>query len=78
MTLGTFLCLVALTLFSLSWLVWTLLAGASIFALGPRHPRTADEAVPLDGARLRLAAFALLMFVLCFTPAPVELLGVGE
>jgi membrane-associated protease RseP (regulator of RpoE activity) len=76
-TIGTFLCLVALTFFSLSWLVWTLLAGASIVALGPRHPRTADEAVPLDPARRRLALFAVVMFVLCFTPAPVELLGMN-
>jgi len=75
-TIGTFVCLVALTFFSLSWLVWTLLAGASILALGPRHPRTTDEAIPLDRARLRLALFAVVMFVVCFTPAPVELLGI--
>jgi membrane-associated protease RseP (regulator of RpoE activity) len=77
-TIGTFLCLVALTFFSLSWLVWTLLAGASIVALGPRHPRTTDEAIPLDRARRRLALFAVVMFVVCFTPAPVELLGIGN
>jgi membrane-associated protease RseP (regulator of RpoE activity) len=77
-TLGTFVCLIALTLFSLSWLVWTVLAGVSILALGPRHPRTVDEDVPLDAARLKLAVFAVVMFVLCFTPAPVEVLDIIE
>ena len=38
----------------------------------PHHPRTFDEDVPLDRARLLLALFALVMFVLCFTPAPIE------
>jgi len=74
-TLATFAVLVALTFFSLSWLVWTVLAGASILALGPRHPRTIDEHVPLDPVRIKLAVFAVVMFALCFTPAPVEFLG---
>ena len=33
-----------------------------------------DEDVPLDSTRLVLAVFALVMFVLCFTPAPIELM----
>jgi hypothetical protein len=28
--------------------------------------------VPLDRSRLLLALFALLMFILCFTPAPIR------
>ena len=39
---------------------------------GPRHPRTIDEHVPLDRTRMILALFALIMFILCFTPAPIE------
>ena len=39
----------------------------------PRTIRaTFDEDVPLDRTRLVLALFALVMFVLCFTPAPIE------
>ena len=34
--------------------------------------RTFDEHIPLDRGRKLLALFALLMFVLCFTPAPIE------
>ncbi len=65
---------VLLTTQSLSWLVWTVMIVAMLFMAGARHPRVIDEAVPLDRTRLWLAAFALVMFVLCFTPAPVELL----
>jgi membrane-associated protease RseP (regulator of RpoE activity) len=71
-TLGTVMCLIALTYMSNSWLVWTVLTVVMLLTFGPRHPRTLDEEVPLDRARLWLAAFALLMFVLCFTPAPIE------
>jgi hypothetical protein len=39
---------------------------------GPRHPRTADEHEPLDPPRMWLAVFAVIMFVLCFSPAPIE------
>ena len=40
----------------------------------PRHPRTFDEDVPLDGRRRLLAAFAVFMFAVCFTPVPIEIL----
>src|SRR5258705_2307573 len=65
-------CLIALSFVSTSWIVWTVLTVAMLFAFGPRHPRVVDEEMPLDSSRLWLAAFALLMFVLCFTPAPIQ------
>jgi membrane-associated protease RseP (regulator of RpoE activity) len=71
-TLGTLAALIGLTFVSSSWLVWTVLTVVMLLAFGPRHPRTVDEHVPLDRGRLWLAAFALLMFILCFTPAPIE------
>jgi hypothetical protein len=43
-----------------------------LFVFGPRHPRVADEHVPLDRSRLLLAVFAVAMFALCFTPAPIQ------
>jgi membrane-associated protease RseP (regulator of RpoE activity) len=75
-TLGTLLCLIGLTFVSSSWLVWTVLTVAMLIAFGPRHPRTSDEHIPLDRTRLWLAAVALLMFVVCFTPAPIEALDI--
>jgi membrane-associated protease RseP (regulator of RpoE activity) len=61
-----------LTYFSTSWLVWTALIVAMLFRFGRHHPRTYDEDVPLDRSRTILAVVALVMFVLCFTPAPIE------
>ena len=71
-TLGTVAALIGLTFISSSWLVWTALTVVMLLAFGPRHPRTVDEHIPLDSGRLWLAVFALVMFVLCFTPAPIE------
>jgi membrane-associated protease RseP (regulator of RpoE activity) len=71
-TLATVVALIGLTFVSSSWLVWTVLTVVMLVAFGPRHPRTIDEDVPLDRGRLWLAAAALLMFIICFTPAPIE------
>lgn len=71
-TLATVACLVGLSFISASWIVWTVLTVLMLLAFGPRHPRTSDEDVPLDRARLMLAAFAALMFILCFTPSPIS------
>ncbi len=71
-TIGTVLCLIGLTFVSSSWVVWTILTVGMLLAFGPRHPRTPDEDVPLDRSRMLLALFAVIMFVLCFTPAPLE------
>jgi hypothetical protein len=56
----------------MSCLVWTLLLVAITLVMGPRHPRTIDEDIPLDRTRIWLAVLALVVFVLCFTPSPLE------
>ncbi len=71
-TIGMIAVAVGLTFFSRSWLVWTLLLIGMTWTLGPHHPRTVDEHVPLDRTRRWLAAAALVIFVLCFTHAPIE------
>ncbi|HEY5619682.1 MAG TPA: site-2 protease family protein [Vicinamibacterales bacterium] len=76
-TLGTVAALIGLTFVSSSWLVWTALTVVMLLAFGPRHPRTVDENIPLDRGRVWLAVFALVMFVVCFTPAPIELLDIA-
>jgi membrane-associated protease RseP (regulator of RpoE activity) len=60
-----------LTYFSNTWIVWTGLMMVMLYMFGPRHPPVFDEDAPLDRARLLLALVALVMFVLCFTPAPI-------
>jgi membrane-associated protease RseP (regulator of RpoE activity) len=69
---------IALAFVASSWIVWTGLMIVMLITFGPRHPRVYDEHVPLDRRRLLLAVFAVIMFVLCFTPAPIrpmELIG---
>jgi membrane-associated protease RseP (regulator of RpoE activity) len=73
-TYATIVCLIGLSFVSSSWIVWTVLTVGMLLAFGPRHPRTYDEDMPLDASRKWLAVFAVLMFVLSFTPAPIETL----
>jgi membrane-associated protease RseP (regulator of RpoE activity) len=75
-TLATVVILIGLTFVSISWIVWTALTVGMLLVFGPRHPRTPDEHIPLDSGRMWLALFALAMFVLCFTPAPIEPLDI--
>ena len=65
-------CLIGLAFWSLSWAVWAGLTVTMLVVFGPHHPRTADENVPLDQTRKALAIFAVIMFILCFTPSPIE------
>ncbi len=71
-TLAMIPCGLVLMTFSASWTVWLVVTIAMLFMFGRHHPRTFDEAVPLDQSRKLLALFAVLMFVLCFTPAPIQ------
>jgi membrane-associated protease RseP (regulator of RpoE activity) len=73
LSFGTLGGLVALSFMSMSWIVWTVLMAAMLVLIGPSHPRTIDEHIPLDRARVWLAVFALAMFILCFSPVPAEL-----
>ena len=63
---------IGLSSFASSWIVWTTLTIVMLIVFGPRHPRVADEHMPLDRTRQLLALFALIMFILCFTPAPIR------
>ena len=63
---------IGLTFFSMSWMVWTVLMIAMTLSMGPRHPRTIDDETPLDRTRVSLAVVALVIFILCFTPTPIE------
>jgi membrane-associated protease RseP (regulator of RpoE activity) len=71
-TLGAICVAVILTFFSLSLLMWTCVLIAMTLIMGPRHPRTIDEDVPLDRTRLWLAFAAMLIFIICFSHNPIE------
>jgi membrane-associated protease RseP (regulator of RpoE activity) len=71
-TLATVTLAAGLAFVASTWVVWIVLMIAMLIVFGPRHPRVFDEHVPLDRTRLWLALFALVMFILCFTPAPIR------
>jgi membrane-associated protease RseP (regulator of RpoE activity) len=55
-----------------AYAVWTVLIVVMLIVLGPHHPRVADEDTPLDRTRLWLAAIALIILILSFTPIPIR------
>ena len=63
---------IVMTFISYSWFMMTLMMVAMLVFLGPRHPRVVYEYEPLAPGRRMVFAFAILMFVLCFTPVPIE------
>ena len=67
--------LFALAFHSPSWIAWAVLMVVMLVAFGPRHPRTLDHHIPLDRTRTLIAVCALVIFVLCFTPAPIQIVG---
>ena len=77
-TMLTFVIAVTLAYFHSSWIVWTFMLALMLFMFGPRHPRIFDEHVPLDRTRLALAVAAVVMFILCFTPAPTRANGAAR
>jgi membrane-associated protease RseP (regulator of RpoE activity) len=64
-------CMIALTIYSGAYLLWTALVVVMLYVMGRHHPRTSDENEPLDTGRLCLAAFAAAILVLSFTPVPL-------
>ena len=72
LTLLMVFCLIGLSFVSSSWAIWTFITIGMLLAFGLHHPRTTDEDVPLDRNRMYLAVFALVMFILCFTPSPIQ------
>ena len=61
-----------LVLRSYSWIAMTIMLLAMAIFLGIRHPRIVDEDTPLDPRRRFVAFCALVIFILSFTPVPIE------
>ena len=57
---------------SINWIVMTLVMAAMLYFMGSRHPSVVNEYEPLGSGRYALAVFAVIMFVLCFTPVPIR------
>jgi membrane-associated protease RseP (regulator of RpoE activity) len=71
-TIASIAILLAMAVFvSRSWLVWTGLLLVMTYMFGLDHPPVAEHE-PLGRVRLALAVFAVVMFILCFTPVPIS------
>lgn len=71
-TLGTALVALGLSFVSFTWVAWTVMMAVVLAVTGLQHPPTMDDAQPLGRARMLLAAAAAVVFVVCFTPDPVQ------
>lgn len=65
---------IAMTYNSTSWMFMTLMMVAMLVLLGPRHPRVIWEDEPMPTSRYVVAVLALVIFLLCFTPVPIDTL----
>jgi membrane-associated protease RseP (regulator of RpoE activity) len=65
---------VGLVALGLAWTGWWMWA-ALVFFLGRSHAQPLDEVTPLDARRKALAILGLVVFVLVFTPVPLQPLG---
>jgi membrane-associated protease RseP (regulator of RpoE activity) len=54
--------------FWVGWIVWALV----IMLLGLKHPRVVDDRERLSGKRRFVGGVILVIFVLCFIPAPIK------
>jgi membrane-associated protease RseP (regulator of RpoE activity) len=63
---------IGLTFISASWMTITIMMVIMLFAFGARHPSVIDESVELDSRRRLVALLSAVVFVLCFTPVPIE------
>lgn len=65
---------IVMTYNSSSWMFMTLMMLVMLVLLGPRHPRVIREDEPLAPGRRLVAVLALIIFMLCFTPVPIDTL----
>ena len=72
LSLATVLFAVAMTFVSTSWMFMTVMMVVMLVLLGPRHPRVIYEHEPLGPGRHAIAVLAVIMLIICFTPAPIE------
>jgi membrane-associated protease RseP (regulator of RpoE activity) len=78
LTLSMVVAAIALTFISSSWIAWTVMLVLMLGLVGPRHPPTLDDDTPIGSARLWLALVAVVMLIVCFTPAPIEPFVTGQ
>jgi membrane-associated protease RseP (regulator of RpoE activity) len=74
-SMTTLLVVVLLNVGSSSWAFFAIMLVVMALMFGFRHPRVPDEDVPLDPVRRTIAVAAAIIFLLCFTPVPIDTVG---
>lgn len=69
----TLAAVVVLAARSMSWIVFAVLLLLMWRFVGLGHPPPLNDHEPLGSGRLTLALVAALMFIVCFTPTPIEI-----
>jgi membrane-associated protease RseP (regulator of RpoE activity) len=73
-SIATVLTAILMTYNSSSWMFMTMMMLIMLVLLGPRHPRVIYEDEPLARGRRLVFVLAAIMFILCFTPVPIDTL----
>jgi membrane-associated protease RseP (regulator of RpoE activity) len=55
-----------------SWVAWLVLLVAMLRLFGWTHPPAVDDEMPLDRGRLIAVGVVIVIFILCFMPAPIS------
>jgi membrane-associated protease RseP (regulator of RpoE activity) len=71
-SLVTIVIAIGLSFVSSGWISITVLMVLMLVFFGARHPSVIDESIQLDRARVTIAIVAAVVFILCFTPVPIE------
>ena len=75
-TMVSVVVLFALAFHSPSWIAWAVALLVVVVVFGSRRPRTLiDHDVPADRRRVLVATCAVVIFIFCFTPAPLQFIG---
>jgi len=69
----TLVAAVSLVFVSTSWLLMAVMLLVMAWRIGFHHPPPLDDWTPLSRGRRLVAALALLIFIACFTPAPITI-----
>jgi membrane-associated protease RseP (regulator of RpoE activity) len=70
---ATLAAVVLLTSLSASWYSMATMLLVMALLFGFRHPVVIEDRVTLDGPRRMVSILAIVVFVLCFTPTPIEM-----
>jgi membrane-associated protease RseP (regulator of RpoE activity) len=73
-SMATVMTAILMTYNSSSWMFMTMMMLIMLVLLGPRHPRVLYEYEPLAPGRRLVFVLAAIIFILCFTPVPIDTL----